>query len=226
MISSSMKRSNSARYSTRSAGKEKSISRILGFEGCEGSPVSRIIRLIDPKLLQRGRKQMCGHAGRRQPTGSGSKRIGQLRIERGQSPGVAEQRLQALKLRVLAVGAEFTLATREIDGICGDPRLKGGVWIGLRHYGIAQECGNGGKDFVGTRLVLHWFGSRSQFAMRRSRSISVSEVRRAIMARSTEASTLRKAASEPVHMTPQRSVPNISHHLAMARFTGGPPAAS
>jgi hypothetical protein len=46
------------------------------------------------------------------------------------------------------------------------------------------------------------------------------------MARSTEASTLRKAASEPVHMTPQRSVPNISHHLAMARFTGEPPAAS
>ena len=63
-------------------------------------------------------------------------------------------------------------------------------------------------------------------ASSRIRSTSVSEVRRAITARSTDGSPARNAAIMPAHITPQRSEPNTSQNSAWARSTGAPPAAS
>src|SRR5579863_9844949 len=123
-----MKRSNSARYSMRPAGREKSILRILK-RLLERSSVTRIVRLIDLQLLQCGRAQMFGDSWSGEPNRPRCKRFGERGVQLGQCPGVAEQRLQAFDFCGFAARAELKLAAHEIDRIGRDPRLKGGMRI-------------------------------------------------------------------------------------------------
>ena len=94
------------------------------------------------------------------------------------------------------------MAAHHLQGVGGDPDLEGGVAGRLGDDDIAQERRHGGQNLAGRGLILH-----RQAASRRIRSISVSEVRRAITARSTVGSTVRNDAVIPEHMIPQRRLP-------------------
>src|SRR6185369_10232246 len=88
---------------------------------------------------------------------------------------------------------------------------EGVVALDLRRDLIAEEVCNRLDQFGGCRFVLHYFplGANSL-----SKSISVSDERRPIMARSIEWSgPLRKRCIMPQHMMPQRSVPITSQNI-------------
>ncbi len=116
-----------------------------------------------------------------------------LQAEQGGEPGL---------FGGLGRRSQVEVPAHHLQGVGGDPGLETGVAGGGRRDGVLEEPGDSGEHFAGCGLVLH-----GQAASRRMRSSSFSEERRAITARSTVGSTVRKELAMPEHITPQRIEP-------------------
>ena len=109
----------------------------------------------------------------------------QLPIEVHQRTSSTEQFLEALALRAMGLIRACQLACDKFQCINRNANLEGLAPCALRQDGRLQKIGNGFDEFDWIWTILHIY---ARGAMMRSRSISVSEARRAIMARSIERS--------------------------------------
>src|SRR5438094_836610 len=95
----------------------------------------------------------------------------------------------------------------------------------LVHHRLAQEGGDGGDQLFGSGSVLH--GQAARGTRRFRRSISFSEARRAIIARSDDESTpARKPRTMAEQLTPQLREPRTSQNFIWLGSTSPPPAAA
>ncbi len=99
----------------------------------------------------------------------------------------AEQLRQPRGFRGIAALLQRQLPRHQIERVDGDPQLEGVVAVDLRRDVVAQEIRDRLDQFGRCRFVLHLSCSLSLVgANSRNRSISVSDERRPIIARSIE----------------------------------------
>src|SRR5580692_6972913 len=111
----------------------------------------------------------------------------------------------------------------DAERIRSHPRVKRGLSLQFRHRTFFDEFAHGLHEFEHRRLVHHGFSSSR--IRRLTRSISVSDARRPMAARSTEPSA-RKPWYIVMHMIPHLSEPNTIHGFTSSGVKCAPPAVS
>src|SRR5258708_1908155 len=186
------------------------------------SLVRRVIRLIDGELVHGGLPEMIGEPWRLQVEFAVRDTIGERAVEFGKRALHAEQSRQPRRFGSITTLLQRQLARDQVQRVDRDPQIEGIMSADHRRDIVAQEIRDRVDQLGGCRFVLHIIFPRR--ASSRNRSISVSEARRPIIARSMDCSSPRDRRIMPQHITPQRSVPITSQNFTRFASTRRPAA--
>ena len=131
-------------------------------------------------------------------------------VEQGMRAAL-QQQAQALQFRRLRGGRQLQLPAHDVDHVRRHARMVGGVRRQLRQRLFAQEQRHRGQQILHVGALMHQAAFRGRGASSSSRSISASDARRPMAARSAlRSAPLRYAWAIDWQITPHFSVPSTS----------------